>query len=115
MSTPLAAGLSAALATRENEPTGATVTGARAAPRAVSCDDADLAKFIESATLTAYAHAILGVADTIHDLQEMTDADVDELASDVKMPKLKVRKFKNALKALHGRKAMPLPEPVEYI
>ena len=32
----------------------------------------------------------------------MTDADVDELAAETGMPKLKVRKFKAALKTLQG-------------
>jgi hypothetical protein len=57
---------------------------------------------------------VLTVAESIHDLEEMTDADVDDLAADIKLPKLKVRKFKAALAALRAAKAPASPAP-EYI
>jgi hypothetical protein len=64
-------------------------------------DDA-LRRFVETNGLSAYAAAILGVADSLDDLVEATDEDVDELAAETGMPKLKQRKFKRALAGLRG-------------
>ena len=67
-------------------------------------DDA-LRQFVEQNGLSAYASAILGVADSLDDLVEATDEDVDELAAETGMPKLKQRKFKRALAGLRGDSA----------
>ena len=67
-------------------------------------DDA-LRRFVEANGLSAYASAILGVADSLDDLVEATDEDVDELAAETGMPKLKQRKFKRALAGLRGDSA----------
>ena len=67
-------------------------------------DDA-LRRFVEANGLSAYAAAILGVADSLDDLVEATDEDVDELAAETGMPKLKQRKFKRALAGLRGDSA----------
>ncbi|CAH0372306.1 unnamed protein product [Pelagomonas calceolata] len=67
-------------------------------------DDA-LRQFVETNGLSAYAAAILGVADSLDDLVEATDEDVDELAAETGMPKLKQRKFKRALAGLRGDSA----------
>ena len=48
------------------------------------------------------AAAILGVADSLDELVEATDEDVDELAAETGMPKLKQRKFKRALAGVRG-------------
>ena len=67
-------------------------------------DDA-LRRVVETNGLSAYAAAILGVADSLDDLVEATDEDVDELAAETGMPKLKQRKFKRALAGLRGDSA----------
>ena len=64
-------------------------------------DDA-LRQFVEQNGLSAYAAAILGVADSLDELVEATDEDVDELAAETGMPKLKQRKFKRALAGVRG-------------
>ena len=114
---PAASGLAASLAEALKTPHPAEkrpAPRAAAAPAPVACDDPALAEFLAAATLTAYAAGVLTVAESIHDLEEMTDADVDDLAADIKLPKLKVRKFKAALAALRAAKAPASPAP-EYI
>lgn len=77
----------------------------RIAPRqgvGVAFADDALRRFVEQNGLSAYAAAILGVADALDDLVEMTDEDVDELAAETGMPKLKQRKLKRALAGLRG-------------
>ena len=71
-----------------------------APPPSIDVDFADdaLRQFVEQNGLSAYAAAILGVADSLDDLVEATDEDVDELAAETGMPKLKQRKFKRALR-----------------
>jgi hypothetical protein len=78
-----------------------------APPPSIDVDFADdaLRRFVETNGLSAYASAILGVADSLDDLVEATDADVDELAAETGMPKLKQRKFKRALAGLRGDSA----------
>ena len=75
-----------------------------APPPSIDVDFADdaLRRFVEANGLSAYASAILGVADSLDDLVEATDEDVDELAAETGMPKLKQRKFKRALAGLRG-------------
>ena len=75
-----------------------------APPPSIDVDFADdaLRRFVETNGLSAYAAAILGVADSLDDLVEATDEDVDELAAETGMPKLKQRKFKRALAGLRG-------------
>ncbi|KAH8098751.1 hypothetical protein JL720_1714 [Aureococcus anophagefferens] len=89
---PAASGLAASLAEALKTPHPAEkrpAPRAAAAPAPVACDDPALAEFFAAATLTAYAAGVLTVAESIHDLEEMTDADVDDLAADIKLPKLK--------------------------
>ena len=78
-----------------------------APPPSIDVDFADdaLRRFVETNGLSAYASAILGVADSLDDLVEATDEDVDELAAETGMPKLKQRKFKRALAGLRGDSA----------
>jgi len=78
-----------------------------APPPSIDVDFADdaLRRFVEANGLSAYASAILGVADSLDDLVEATDEDVDELAAETGMPKLKQRKFKRALAGLRGDSA----------
>ena len=78
-----------------------------APPPSIDVDFADdaLRRFVETNGLSAYAAAILGVADSLDDLVEATDEDVDELAAETGMPKLKQRKFKRALAGLRGDSA----------
>ena len=82
-------------------PTGRTTTRIAPPPQIEFADDA-LRQFVEQNGLSAYAAAILGVADSLDDLVEATDEDVDELAAETGMPKLKQRKFKRALAGVRG-------------
>ena len=72
-------------------PTDRTTTRIAPPPQIEFADDA-LRQFVEQNGLSAYAAAILGVADSLDDLVEATDEDVDELAAETGMPKLKQRK-----------------------
>ena len=95
------AGLAALVAGYALGPTGRTTTRIAPPPQIEFADDA-LRRFVEQNGLSAYAAAILGVADSLDDLVEATDEDVDELAAETGMPKLKQRKFKRALAGLRG-------------
>ncbi|CAH0372307.1 unnamed protein product [Pelagomonas calceolata] len=95
------AGLAALVAGYALGPTAWTTTRIAPPPQIEFADDA-LRRFVEQNGLSAYAAAILGVADSLDDLVEATDEDVDELAAETGMPKLKQRKFKRALAGLRG-------------
>ena len=95
------AGLAALVAGYALGPTAWTTTRIAPPPQIEFADDA-LRQFVETNGLSAYAAAILGVADSLDDLVEATDEDVDELAAETGMPKLKQRKFKRALAGLRG-------------
>ena len=98
------AGLAALVAGYALGPTGRATTRIAPPPQIEFADDA-LRQFVEQNGLSAYAAAILGVADSLDDLVEATDEDVDELAAETGMPKLKQRKFKRALAGLRGDSA----------
>ena len=95
------AGLAALVAGYALGPTGRTTTRIAPPPQIEFADDA-LRRFVEQNGLSAYAAAILGVADSLDELVEATDEDVDELAAETGMPKLKQRKFKRALAGVRG-------------
>ena len=56
-----------------------------------------LDSWIAAKNLGKYAAQLHDLAGDLHDLQEMTDADADELAQECAMPKLAARRFKKAL------------------
>ena len=95
------AGLVALVAGYALGPTAWTTTRIAPPPQIEFADDA-LRRFVEQNGLSAYAAAILGVADSLDELVEATDEDVDELAAETGMPKLKQRKFKRALAGVRG-------------
>ena len=56
-----------------------------------------LDSWIAAKNLGKYSAQLHDLAGDLHDLQEMTDADADELAAECAMPKLAARRFKKAL------------------
>ena len=56
-----------------------------------------LESWIAAKNLGKYSTQLHDLAGDLHDLQEMTDADADELAQECAMPKLAARRFKKAL------------------
>jgi len=73
--------------------TPATVTKAPPTPAGGHTLDS----WIAAKNLGKYASQLHDLAGDLHDLQEMTDQDADELAQECAMPKLAARRFKKAL------------------
>ena len=73
--------------------TPATVTKAPPTPAGGHTLDS----WIAAKNLGKYATQLHDLAGDLHDLQEMTDQDADELAQECAMPKLAARRFKKAL------------------
>ena len=61
-----------------------------------------LGEWIDANGLSSYKEQICGYAAELHDLIEMTDADVDELIEESGMPKLAGRRLKKAISELAG-------------
>ena len=62
-------------------------------------DDA-LGAWIERAGMIPHAEALRALADTLEDLVAMEDGDVDEFVRSERVPQLKARRFRRALRDL---------------